>query len=155
MSLPTQATAEHFGPQGLVVSYSLNVDTPSYTTFSDVKSVTPPPTEWDEADDTQLASTGQMGESSPGWGKPGEIELDLFIVQAQDLVLATRAAARTPVLLKIAYPPLSTQTSGLLIVVKCWIKSHKHSQASTTSSDKQHSTTTFKVTGIQTLTQGS
>lgn len=155
MSLPTQATSEHFGPQGLIVSYSLNIQTPSYVAFTDVKSITPPPTEWDESDDTQLASTGQMGESSPGWGKPGEIELDLFIVQAQDLVLATLANNRAKALIKIQYPPLSTQTTGLIIVVTVWTKSHKHSQASTTSSDKQHSTTTFKVTGVQTLTQGA
>lgn len=155
MSLTTQSTSEHFGPQGLIISYSLDVVTPSYVAFTDVKSFTPPPTEWDEAEDTQLASVGQMGESSPGWGKPGELEIDLFIVQAQDLVLHTRANARTPILVKYAYPPLSVQTVGLIVVVKCWIKKHAHSQASTSSSDKQHSTTTLKVTGIQALTQGS
>src|SRR5207249_2898165 len=123
-----------------VVSYSTNVLTPSYTALTDVKSVTPPDVSWDSADDTQLASTGQMQESSPGWGKPGKIEIDAFLVQAQDLVITTLANSRAKALFKVAYPPLSTQTTGLLVIVTGWVESYKPSQAQTSSSDKMHST---------------
>ena len=155
MSLPTQATNEHIGPQGTIVSYSTNISVPSYTAITDVKSVTPPGGTADDADDTQLASTGQAKESSPGWLDNGQLEVDCFLVQAQDAALYAVYTGRNKALWKVAYAPLSTQTTGLIVVLTGWIKEYKPSQLQTGSSDKSHTTFTIKVTGVLTITQGS
>lgn len=156
LSLPTQSTNEHIGPQGSIVKYSTNLISPSYTAITDVKSITPIGMTADEADDTQLASTGQTKESSPGWITPGTLMIDCFLVQTQDAALFLIFTTRAKALWQFNYAPLSTQSSAPLLVVGTgWIKEYKPSQVQTGSSDKVHTEFTVQITSILTVTQGS
>jgi hypothetical protein len=147
-------TETHHHPAGTSASYGPAGGSASIG-LTDIQKLKPPGMTHGESNDTTLGSANATMQSSAGWGKPGDAEVTLYLMEAQHIALEAVRLSRLTKLWLFQYPTVGSETTGMTVAFNAWIAELSTGDAAESSDTKITTEMKLHMTGVATITLGS